>query len=211
MSRPGHRRAPRAGAIKTKPLRVGLPARLDSPCARRHAYGGLGYSQFRRPVSFLLSRTGVMVLSGVSKSCRNMAAGAGAAMSRTRSPVKGPATKEARSPEPRPSGTGENQATELWKLRRFCAGPPEPGQDTAFPSAIKLVPSTHIRCMMTASLRATATLARRAPEVPLRWRAGWLPCGAGPSAPAPRVPPGICHFHRTNPAGGSSSSTLRVA
>ena len=23
------------GAIKTKPLRVGLPARLDSPCARR--------------------------------------------------------------------------------------------------------------------------------------------------------------------------------
>jgi hypothetical protein len=30
-----------------------------------------------------------MVLSGVSKSCRNMAAGAGAAMSRTRSPVKG--------------------------------------------------------------------------------------------------------------------------
>ena len=56
-----------------------------------------------------------------------------------------------------------NQATELWKLRRCCAGPPEPGQDTAFPSAIKLVPSTHIRCMMTASLRATATLARRSP------------------------------------------------
>src|SRR5271157_3452942 len=104
--RPEHRKAPRAGAVKTGRQAHAKRLGLDSP-----EHGAMlrraGYSQFRRPVSFLLSRTGVMVLSGVSKSCRNMAAGAGAAMSRTRSPVKGPATKEARSPEPRPSGTGE--------------------------------------------------------------------------------------------------------
>ena len=161
--RPGlnteRRRAQGLSRRAGRPTRSGLVLIAPSTVA---CLSGLGYS-FRRPVSFLLSRTGVMVLSGVSKSCRNMAAGAGAAMSRTRSPVKGPATEEARSPEPRPSGTGEIKLLNYGKLCRVCAGPPEPGQDTAFPSAIKLVPSTHIRCMMTASLRATATLARRLP------------------------------------------------
>ena len=59
---------------------------------------------------FFLSRTGVMVLSvfpGSAKAAAPWLPKLSAAMSRTRSPVKGPATEEARSPEPRPSGTGE--------------------------------------------------------------------------------------------------------
>ncbi len=70
------RQAPRSGLVLIAPSTV--------PCLRR-----TGHSQFRCLVSFLLSHTGVMVLSGVSKSCRNMAAGAGTAMSRTRSPLRG--------------------------------------------------------------------------------------------------------------------------
>lgn len=105
--RPGlnaeRRRAQGLSRRAGRPTRSGLVLIAPStvPCLQR-----AGVFTVPAPVSFLLSRTGVMVLSGVSESCRNMAAGAGAAMSRTRSPVKGPATKEARSPEPRPSGTG---------------------------------------------------------------------------------------------------------
>jgi hypothetical protein len=154
---PGRRRAqglsrrpqaPRSGLVLIAPRKA--------PCLERE---GLHSSGAWFPFSFPALGSW---FSGSAKLPQH-GCGAGAAMSRTRSPAKGPATEEARSPEPRPSGT----EIKLWNLEVMpvCEGAAGPyyNQDAAFPSAMKLLPSAHIRIMMTANLRATATLARRLP------------------------------------------------
>jgi hypothetical protein len=67
--------APRAGAVKTGRQAPAKRLGLDGPGHGAILAAGMGAFAILAPDFHSLSLTGVMVLSGVSKSCRNMAAG----------------------------------------------------------------------------------------------------------------------------------------